>query len=131
MKSPLNEKESSWFTSRPCGCFFKTLYFPHASDWRFRESSLSGRPVAVFISFKSEQNVLYSGRAKRKKAAYFIREEIVILEVLEQHKNDKRNGGHRQIVLPRLELDPDICSTHRRLPGQPSTGMLREVIHFE
>ena len=83
MKSLLNEKESSQFTSRPDGCFFRTLYFPHASDWRFRESSLSGRLVAVLISFKSELtcHTLEAIRDGRDEA-YLIREEIIILEVL-------------------------------------------------
>ena len=63
MKSLLNEKESPRFTSRPGGCFFKTLYLAQASDWRFRESSLSVMLVFVLISFGRIQNMSYFGHA--------------------------------------------------------------------
>ena len=84
MKSLLNEKESSRFTSRPAGCFFKILYFPQASDWRFRESSPSGMLVVVLISFESVQNVSYLGGALNLQGTtHTVREEIVLLEILE------------------------------------------------
>ena len=57
MKSLLNENESCRFTSLPGGCFFKILYFAQARDCRFRESSPSGMPVAVLISFADEEHV--------------------------------------------------------------------------
>ena len=127
----LNEKESSRFTSRPGGCFFKTLYFPQASDWRFRESSVSGALVAVLISFERTQNMSLLTRCRRVGTPHLIREKIVLLEILEEQKNDKCDGRHRQVMFPRLELDPDFPSAHGWLPSESSTGMLREIIHFE
>ena len=50
VKSTLNEKESSLLISLPAGCFFSTLYFAHAKDWRFLFRSASSINVASLIS---------------------------------------------------------------------------------
>lgn len=47
----LNENESSGFTSRPGGCFFRILNLAQARDCRCRLSSLSVIDVAVLISY--------------------------------------------------------------------------------
>jgi len=84
VKSLLKEKESSRFTSRPAGCFFRILYFPQASDWRFRESSLSGMLVVVFISFESVQIVSYFGSTLNLQGTtHTVREEIILFKILE------------------------------------------------
>ena len=132
MKALSNEKESSRFTSRPAGCFFKILYFAQASDWRFHGSSLSGVLVAVFISFERVQGMSYfGGTLNLQGATHLEREETILLEILERQKNGKCNGGDRRIVLPRLELDLDLRGARRQLLSEPVTDMLREVMDLE